>query len=130
VRRADRRKAVRAWQAGNAEAAKADAVVHHERWFFVVHLSGERARRAGAPYEVQLLDDAGRAREVAAFSASDCSVELGGSSVPVGVLRAATELAEGQGCYVDGSGWEVTPVGHRVAPELARATGGLGQNRG
>jgi len=129
VKPTDRKKAVRAWQAERAAAAKAGGVVRHQHWFFVVHLSAVRRGTSEAPYEVQLLDEDGRAIEVARFAGPESSVDLRGVAVPSAVLQSAAELPEGQGCYVDEAGWEVTALGHRVAAEVARATGGRKQNR-
>jgi hypothetical protein len=130
MKRADRKKAVRAWQAEQATAARGDAVIRHRRWFFVVHLSPARRIGAGLLYEVQRLDDDGRGVEVARYTDPDADVELCGEAVPTPVLRSAADLPEGQGCYVDESGWEVTPLGHRVAPGVARARGGQDPDRG
>jgi hypothetical protein len=122
--RADRKKLLRAWQADDAAAVQRNGVVRHERWYFVVHLGLARRSTPEARYEVQLLDEDGRAIEVATFAALHSSVELGASAVPIDVLRSAMELPEGQGCFVDEAGWELTPHGHRVAADQASVTGG------
>ncbi len=127
--KADRKKAIRAWQAERAADANRGSVVHHDRWFFVVHVPIARRRAADVPYEVQRLDEHGRGIEAMQFGDPASRVELGGEAVPSAVLRSATELPEGQGCYVDETGWEVTPSGHPVAADVARATGGRGRDR-
>ena len=89
----------------------------------MVHLSPEDQEQEGGQFEVQFLDDQGRGEEYAAYTSPGETIILGGSAVPEAVLLAASQLPAGQGCYVDTEGWELTPLGARVAPEKARVIG-------
>jgi hypothetical protein len=110
-------------QAERQRAERAPGVIRHS-WFFVLHLSANQQRDSGYSYEAQSLDDDGKAVEVARYTSFDEGTMLAGKLVPHGVLHAASELPEGQGCFVDATGWEVTPMGVRLDPNAARTTGG------
>jgi hypothetical protein len=76
-------------------------------WFFFRKLPiGER--KPGERFEVQLLDDDGRAVAVAGYDA-ETALALGDVIVPAAVLDAGRERPEGSGTYVDHEGVETPP---------------------
>lgn len=70
-------------------------------WYFVRNVSSEDA----AAFQVQVLDDQGRAVREATFGEDD-DVPVG---VPVAVAEAARKQSPGQGDYVDATGRTVPP---------------------
>ena len=77
------------------------------RWYFVMHLAPEQ-QRPGARYEVQLLDDDGRATAWEGYD-EETSLTVGGVDVPSAVLAAGRAQAEGLGDYVDERGVRTAP---------------------
>jgi hypothetical protein len=122
--RDEKKKALRTWREQQRQTvAEGMRLVRHSRWYFVVHLDAAREATRGGAYEVQLLDEDGRGVEVARYNLPAPEVVLGGTPVPTGVLVAPSHLPVGQGCYVDETGWEVSPWGERLADGVARTTG-------
>lgn len=78
-----------------------------QTWFFVRQLPIAE-RKPGERFEVQLLDDDGRAVAVARYDA-ETSLALGDVIVPRVVLAAGRERPEGSGIYVDQEGVETPP---------------------
>jgi hypothetical protein len=75
------------------------------RWFFVYCLrSTDQQFAAGNRYEVQVLDDAGRAAQVGYFVDPQLPLVIDGQTIPLAVLKAALRQPSGKGDYVNDLG--------------------------
>lgn len=79
------------------------------RRFFVMNTPPYRAMSAPKQYQVQLLDDHGRAQAKGYFASAEEELVLEGVPVDRRVLLAAMAQAEGRGTYVDEVGNPIQP---------------------
>jgi hypothetical protein len=78
-------------------------------WYFVRKLHPHEQPASGARFEVQILDDDGRAIAVGYLTADATKLLIDGRSVPQPVLEAAKQRTEGQGEYVGPNGQGLPP---------------------
>ena len=77
---------------------------------YVRHLGDWHHRpNAHVRYEVQLLDEQGRARVSGYFGDGDTELTIEGLVIPTEVMDAARQQASGSGAYVNNRG-EITPA--------------------
>ncbi len=79
------------------------------RWYFVLHLGDDDVSETRLRYEVQVLDESGRASEVGRFSQDELTLVVDGVTIPEPVLAAALRQTKGKGDYVGDDGQSVAP---------------------
>ena len=78
--------------------------------FFVRHLPETHPKRTrGNEFELQVLDEVGRAISVTRFGRSDLREVTGAPQVPEKVIEFARRLPPGPGRFVNESGNEILP---------------------
>jgi len=80
-----------------------------KEWYFVSKLECHEALGSGDWFEVQVLDDDGKAIAVSRFPATAVEVVVDGKKIPLPVLEAAKRRTEGDGDYVGADGHSVPP---------------------
>jgi len=81
--------------------------------YFVMYLSERDCLGRGLPagekrFEIQLLDDEGRAKVCGHVGSDDFRLEISGEQIPIAVIRAAQRQRLGQGDYVNEDGDSVS----------------------
>jgi hypothetical protein len=76
--------------------------------FFVVHLTDDEANQLGGKFEVQLLDNDGRAG-VVIYAKEIGPLLVSGVSLSSRALERVAGLPPGQGLYLDQDGSEISP---------------------
>jgi len=83
---------------------------NHRQWYFVVHLDPQQSVDTDShSYEVQVLDQQGRAVAVGYFTDPDAPLTVAQQLIPTGVLPAALRQLPGQGDYVNEAGESIPP---------------------
>jgi hypothetical protein len=77
--------------------------------FFVLNTRGNPGLRGPKQYEIQLLDEDGRAKATAYCDSADEELVMDGVRVDRRVLLAAMAQADGKGTYVDETGSPTHP---------------------
>lgn len=77
--------------------------------FFVLHLKKEDCKDPNKQFEIQVLDDDGRAISFTHISYEQTTLVIDGDLIPVPVIDAAKRQKEGEGNYVNEAGEQVTP---------------------
>jgi hypothetical protein len=85
------------------------AEIRAQRWFFVVHLRERERPAPSSVFEIQVLDEDGKAIAIGYVGAEAASLEIDGQDIPAAVIEAAKRQPLGLGDYIDESGKSVRP---------------------
>jgi hypothetical protein len=100
-------------QARHSEQLAQTAYIDHysdRRWYFVMRLDPQQSVETDAhSYEVQVLDQQGRAAAVGYFTDPDAPLTVAQQLIPMAVLHAALRQLPGQGDYVNEAGESIAP---------------------
>ncbi|GEM_PF-1578836 len=80
-----------------------------KEWYFVRKLNSHEQPFSAARFEVQILDDDGRAIAIGYLMADTTELLIDDRSVPQPVLEAAKQRTVGQGEYVGSDGQVLPP---------------------
>ena len=78
-------------------------------WYFVRKLRPHERPHSLERFEVQVLDNDGRAIAIGHLAVDARQLIIQGHEIPLAVLEAAKRRPEGQGDYVDPSGERLPP---------------------
>jgi hypothetical protein len=88
-----------------------------KEWYFVYKFPSDDPRQIDTPYEVQVLDDKGRAQSFGYFDEHCTRLTVHGVNIPPPVFAAAMRMPEGSGDYVDSNGALLDPFPGAGIPE-------------
>lgn len=80
-----------------------------KEWYFVRKLRDHESTGSLDRFEIQVLDNAGRATSVGHINESSLELVIEGKNIPRPVIEAAKMRTEGKGEYVDPEGKSLPP---------------------